>query len=132
MPYQWLYNPIIKIHKYYRVCHRNIGKCYKNVKYLPQSRSVSVTIKASWAVDFSLGQILERQKCNKLVITQAIMLCLIHAIALRCCVPLGIVRIYQTKYSCLCYNLYIFIYIYICLCVYVYKIVYCIHIYIYH
>ena len=30
----------------------------------------------------------------------------IYALALGCCTPSGIVRIYQAKHSCLCYNLY--------------------------
>ena len=32
----------------------------------------------------------------------------IYALVLGCCVPLGIMHIYQAKYSCLCYNLYIY------------------------
>ena len=31
----------------------------------------------------------------------------IYALALGRCAPSGIMRIYQTKHSCLCYNLYI-------------------------
>ena len=32
----------------------------------------------------------------------------IYALALGRCVPSGIVRIYQAKHPCLCYNLYIY------------------------
>ena len=47
---------------------------------------------------------LECRKCNILVITQALVLCLTYTHS-----PLGVVRIYQAKHSCLCYNLYIYL-----------------------
>ena len=58
----------------------------------------------------------------------------IYALALRRCAPSGIVRIYQAKHSCLCYNyyiyiMYIYIYIYI-MCIYIYIYILCIYIYI--
>ena len=37
----------------------------------------------------------------------------IYALALGRCATSGVMRIYQAKHSCLCYNLYIYIYIYI-------------------
>ena len=36
-----------------------------------------------------------------------------YALALGCCTPLGIMHLYHTTHSCLCYNLYIHIFIYI-------------------
>ena len=50
----------------------------------------------------------------------------IYALALGRCAPSGVVRIYQAKHSCLCYNLYIYIYM---MCIYIY--IYTSYIYIY-
>ena len=51
-----------------------------------------------WLSD--LGRFLECQKCNILVATQALVLCLI-------CPPSGIMRTYQATHSWLCYNYYL-------------------------
>ena len=45
-PYEWLYNPIIEINTIGNVIE-TFGKVIKALKYLPQSQSASVTIKAS-------------------------------------------------------------------------------------
>ena len=69
-----------------------------------------------WSSGF--GRFWECQKCNILVITQALVLCLIytHSPSIRttptrallgCCAHRGRVRIYQAKHPCLCYNLYL-------------------------
>ena len=45
-PYEWLYNPIVEINTIGNVTE-TFGKVIKALKYLPQSQSASVTIKAS-------------------------------------------------------------------------------------
>ena len=62
----------------------------------------------------SFGRFLECQKWNTLVITKALVLCLIYMHSCLCynlyiCTHYGAscIRIYQAKHSCLCYNLYI-------------------------
>ena len=79
-PYQWLYNPIIKKSTigYVKV---TFGNVIKTLKYLPKSQLASVTILYYKLADQStsgLDRFLECRKCNILVITQALMLCLIH------------------------------------------------------
>ena len=54
-PYQWLYNPIIKINTIGNVIV-TFGKVIKALKYLPQLQSASVTIKASRVVNLKVGQ----------------------------------------------------------------------------
>ena len=43
MPYQWLYNPIIKTSNIGYIIE-TLGDIIKTLKYLPQSQSASVTI----------------------------------------------------------------------------------------
>ena len=54
-PYQWLYNPIVEINTIGNVVE-TFGKVIKALKYLTQSQSASVTIKASRAVNLNVGQ----------------------------------------------------------------------------
>ena len=62
-------------------------------------------VSAEWLAS-GLDRFLECRKCKILVITQALVLCLIYiyALVLGHCIPLKVVCIYQTNHSCLCYN----------------------------
>ena len=131
MPYQWLYSPIIEITTIEYVIDM-LGNIIKLLK-IPPTITVSVcyyTSELSSAEQWTsgLGRFLECWGCDMLVMTWALVLCLI-----RVCSPLGAVHpwvcvmlIYQARHSCLCYNLHIYIHIciythlYICVCVYIY------------
>ena len=97
---------VIKSHNrnvYYRICHRNVGKHYRNIKTTSHCHNLHLLLyKPAEHFPSSLDRFLEYRKCNILVITQALMLCLINTH-----MPSGIVCIYYAKHSCLCYNLYI-------------------------
>ena len=79
MPYQWLYNPMIEINTIGYVIE-TLQNIIKMFKYLPQLQSASVTIiyKLAEQSTSGLGIFLECQKCNILVITQELMLCLVY------------------------------------------------------
>ena len=78
MPHQQLYNPIIERITSYRIHHRNIRKCYKNVYIISQYHSQHLLLyKLAEQSASSLDRLLEFGKCNILVITQACMLSLI-------------------------------------------------------
>ena len=107
MPYQWLYNPIIKITASYGMLLGNIIKtlkisptiivsvCYYIYKLVEQSNS-------------HLGRFLECWKCNILVITQVLVLCLIYThLPSGIAYPQGLhVYIRQSTLACVI-NLYI-------------------------
>ena len=59
--------------------HRNFGKCYKNIKSTSHNHcQCLLPYKLADQSTSGLGRFLECQKCNILVITQALMLCLIY------------------------------------------------------
>ena len=97
MPYQWLYNPLIKM----TAIGFTIQTLQNIIKMLKQSQSTSITI-VTEQLATGLGTFLESWKCNILVTTQALMPCLIYTHS-----TLGVMHIYQVKHSCPHYNLYI-------------------------
>ena len=61
--------------KYYRIHHRNIGKCYKNIKNTSHNHCQCLLLyKLAEQSTSGLGRFLECWKCNILVIRQALML----------------------------------------------------------
>ena len=85
----WLYNTTIET-GYCRNCHKNVGKRHRNVKITSHYHSSHLLLyKRAEHLSSGLGRFLECWKCNILVITQALVLCLIYT------------------HSSLCYNLYI-------------------------
>ena len=79
---------------------KTLGNVIKMLKY-PHTQHL-LLYKVAEQSNSALGRLLGCWKYNIVVITQALMLCLIYTHS-----PSGIVHIYQAKHSCLCYNLYI-------------------------
>ena len=63
--------------KYYRICHRNVGKCYNTSHNHSQCLLLYKLAEQSTS---GLGRFLECQKCKILVITQALVLCLVYTL----------------------------------------------------
>ena len=78
-PHQWLYNLIIEIIAIRYIIYRNVGKCYKNIKNTSHNHCQCLLLyKLAEQSTSGLGRFLECRKCNILVITQALVLCLIY------------------------------------------------------
>ena len=90
MPYQWLYNPIIKIPAI--GCMIEVfGNVIKTLKYICTSHNPCQCLLLYNLAEHStssLGRFLEYWKCNIEFITHALLLCLIYIYA-RCLRALG-------------------------------------------
>ena len=71
--------------------------------HLPLGAAYPYKLAEQWTS--GLGRYLEYQKYNILGTCASPD---IYALALGCCMPLGVVSSSQAKHSCLCYNLYIY------------------------
>ena len=103
MPYQWLYNPIIKITAIQYVIEI-LGNVIQMTSHMYNHCHSLLLYKLADYKQWTSGLVrfLECRTCNILVVTQALVLCLIYMH-----LPLGVVRIYQAKHSYLCHNLYL-------------------------
>ena len=86
MPYEWLNTPIIKITTR-RYVVETLGNVIKTLKYLQNHSQRLLLHKLAEQSTSGLGRFLECQKYNILVITQALVLCLIYTYS-----PLSTVR----------------------------------------